>query len=211
MDEQSKTNLPFISAQTLPCPYHYRCNNDSIFSTNELLFLNMNDTIQFRKARAEELSDIWPLFAQGIEKRRLEGSEQWQDGYPNPNSIASDIEKGYGYVCIDLDGDIVGYVALIFDIEPAYDELEGEWLSNGKYAGIHRLVVSQDKKIRGLGTWMMQQIEVVVLEKQIYSIKADTNHDNAGMLRVFDKMGYIYCGTVYFRGSARRAYEKILN
>lgn len=168
------------------------------------------EQIQFRKARIEELSDIWPLFEQGIEKRRLEGSEQWQDGYPNPDSIAKDIQQGYAYVCVDSVGDIVGYVALIFDIEPAYNDLEGQWLTDGTYAGIHRLVVSQEKKIKGLGTWIMQQIEEIVRQKGIFSIKADTNHDNDGMLRLFDKLGYVYCGTVYFRGSARRAYEKIL-
>lgn len=168
------------------------------------------EQIQFRKARIEELSDIWPLFEQGIEKRRLEGSEQWQDGYPNPDSILKDIQQGYAYVSVDSVGDIVGYVALIFDIEPAYNDLEGQWLTDGTYAGIHRLVVSQENRIKGLGTWMMQQIEEIVRKKGVYSIKADTNYDNDGMLRLFDKLGYVYCGTVYFRGSARRAYEKIL-
>src|SRR5690606_26584606 len=127
---------------------------------------------------------IWPLFEQGIEKRRLEGSNQWQDGYPNIQSITSDIDKGQGYVCVDATEGLVGYVALIFDIEPAYNELEGQWLTHGEYAGIHRLVVSQDTKIKGVGTWIMHQIEEIALDRGIFSIKADTNHDNAGMLRV---------------------------
>ncbi len=38
----------------------------------------------------------------------------------------------------------------------------------------------------------------------------DTNFDNTPMLRILEKLGYTYCGEVYFRGSARRAYEKVL-
>jgi hypothetical protein len=39
----------------------------------------------------------------------------------------------------------------------------------------------------------------------------DTNFDNLPMLNIFEKLGYTYCGEVYFRGSARRAYEKVLD
>lgn len=171
----------------------------------------MTEHIQLRRASMEDLAVIWPLFEQGIEKRRLEGSEQWQDGYPNLQSISADIEKGYGYVCLDSEGEIVGYVATIFDIEPAYEILEGKWLTSGKYACIHRLVTSQEKKVKGLGAWIMREAEKIVMDRGIFSIKADTNHDNGAMLHVFNKMGYVYCGTVYFRGSARQAFEKVLS
>ena len=40
--------------------------------------------------------------------------------------------------------------------------------------------------------------------------KLDTNFDNAPMLKILDKLGYTYCGEVFFRGSARKAFEKIL-
>jgi GNAT superfamily N-acetyltransferase len=170
----------------------------------------MLENIKLRSAIAQDLEAIWPLFAQGIEKRRLEGSAQWQDGYPNPQSIANDIDKGYGYVCTDHNNEILGYVAIIFDVEPAYEVLEGKWLTLGRYACVHRLVVSQTHKIKGLATWVMREVERIVLDNDIISIKADTNHDNGGMLRVFEKLGYIYCGKVYFRGSARQAFEKVL-
>ena len=57
----------------------------------------------------------------------------------------------------------------------------------------------------------MLAAEAVCRKQGILSIKADTNFDNAGMLRVFEKLGYTYCGEVYFRGAARRAYEKRLD
>ena len=50
----------------------------------------------------------------------------------------------------------------------------------------------------------------LAISKNVYSIKVDTNFDNLAMLHIFNKLEYQYCGQVYFRGSARRAYEKIL-
>jgi hypothetical protein len=29
------------------------------------------------------------------------------------------------------------------------------------------------------------------------------------MMAIFEKLGYAYCGEVHFRGSARKAYEKV--
>jgi len=56
----------------------------------------------------------------------------------------------------------------------------------------------------------MEFIEKVALEKNIHSIKVDTNFDNPAMLKTFENLGYSYCGEVYFRGSARKAFEKVI-
>ncbi|MCF3110932.1 GNAT family N-acetyltransferase [Niabella sp. CC-SYL272] len=168
--------------------------------------------MELRKATAADAAGIWQLLQQAIEKRKQEGSAQWQDGYPNPEIVAKDIEKGYGYVCTDTAGAIVGYTALIFDGEPAYEALEGEWLTARPYGVIHRLATATGQNaIKGLGTRIMQAVERICRQQGIFSIKADTNFDNTGMLRVFEKLGYTYCGEVYFRGAARKAFEKRLD
>ncbi|WP_300597818.1 GNAT family N-acetyltransferase [Niabella sp.] len=170
------------------------------------------NNIELRTATAADAGAIWQLLQQAIEKRKQEGSAQWQDGYPNPDVVAKDIEKGYGYVCTNEAGDVIGYTALIFDGEPAYEALEGQWLTNRPYAVIHRLAtVTGPKAIKGLGTRIMMAVETVCRKQGIFSIKADTNFDNTGMLRVFEKLGYTYCGEVYFRGAARKAFEKKLD
>jgi hypothetical protein len=58
---------------------------------------------------------------------------------------------------------------------------------------------------------MMGCIEDFAIHNNIYSVKADTNFDNMAMMKVFEKMGYTFCGHVYFRGSQRKAYEKVLD
>lgn len=172
----------------------------------------MIEDIRFRKATFNDVDSIWAILREAINKRRDEGSEQWQDGYPNREVVVKDIENGYGFVGERIEGELVAYVAIIGDIEPAYEKLEGKWLTERPYIGIHRLAVSQTDFIKGLGTWMMLEAEKVSLSQNRYSIKVDTNYDNIGMLRVFDKLGYVYCGEVYFRsGAQRKAFEKLLD
>jgi hypothetical protein len=58
---------------------------------------------------------------------------------------------------------------------------------------------------------MMSFIEELAVKNNIYSVKADTNFDNYAMMKSFENAGYVYCGEVYFRGSARKAFEKVLD
>ncbi len=163
----------------------------------------------FRKAQPHELPRIWEIIQYAIARRKEAGSEQWQDGYPNPEILRNDIDKSAGYVLVEGET-IAGYCAVMVNEEPAYAAIEGEWLSNGDFVVFHRVAVSKDHLGKGLARKMMEHIETFAKSHHIRSIKADTNYDNPAMLRTFGSMGYVYCGEVYFRGSARKAYEKLL-
>lgn len=169
----------------------------------------MHTGLELRKAKIQDIHNVWDIMQYAIESRKKDGSNQWQDGYPNKQQIASDIAKGYGYV-LCIQHEIMFYAAIIFDIEPAYEAIDGQWLTHQPYCVIHRMAVSPNGKGKGLSTKMMLEIEKLCLQKEIFSIKIDTNFDNAPMLYLIKKLGYKYCGKVYFRGSERRAYEKIL-
>lgn len=164
----------------------------------------------FRKARLEERSDIWDILEAAIQRRKEDGSDQWQDGYPNPTVIRNDIAKGVGYVLVNGD-EILGYCAVLINDEPEYANIRGEWLTNGDFVVMHRVAISEKHLGKGLAQKMFDQIEAYALENNIYSIKGDTNFDNAAMIRIFEKAGYRYCGEVTFRGTPRKAFEKVLN
>ena len=168
------------------------------------------EQLQLRKATLSEIPQIWEIIRDAIEQRRLEGSKQWQDGYPNELSIENDIKNGNGYVLIENET-ILCYAAIIFDIEPAYEEIEGKWLTDGNYTVVHRVAVSKLAKGKGIATKLFLKVEDLAVQQNVYSIKVDTNFDNIPMLKILDKLNYTYCGEVYFRGGARRAYEKKLN
>lgn len=163
----------------------------------------------FRKAAETEISQIWQILQDAIARRKTDGSNQWQDGYPNPETIESDIAKDAGYV-LEIDSQIAGYVAILINDEPEYDNLEGKWLTNNDFVVFHRLAVATDFLGKGIARELFLQMELFANDRNIKSIKADTNFDNHAMLHLFEKLGYKYCGEVYFRGSARRAYEKVL-
>ena len=169
----------------------------------------MENEIGFRIADPTDVHEIMDIIDFAIEQRRLDGSRQWQDGYPNLNSIQHDIESEYGYV-LEEAGEILFYAAVIFGIEPAYEKIEGKWLNREAYCVIHRMAAAPKAKGKGLAKIMMLEIEKLCLSRNIHNIKIDTNFDNPAMLKLIDNLGYIYCGEVYFRGSSRKAYHKVL-
>lgn len=166
-------------------------------------------TYKFEKARMDQVDDIWAILSDAIARRRADGSNQWQDGYPNLSIVNSDVEHGYGHV-VTCDGLVVAYCALIYNNEPAYADIEGAWRSDADFLVLHRVAVAKDYLGKGISKYILKSIEEVALATQVFSIRADTNFDNAAMLALFEKNGYAYCGEVYFRGSPRKAFEKVL-
>lgn len=165
---------------------------------------------RLEKAVSEQIPRIWEILQQAIRRRKEEGSRQWQDGYPNEEVVRKDIEKGVGYVLVDENDTIAGYIAILVSDEPAYDGIEGKWLSNGDFLVVHRVAISDAGLGKGLAQKLLQLTEETAIQKGIFSVKLDTNFDNAPMLYILDKMGYTYCGEVFFRGAARMAFEKVL-
>lgn len=163
----------------------------------------------FRKALQSDADIIWEILQGGIARRKADGSDQWQNGYPNHNVVLSDIEQGYGYVLIH-NSEIVGYCALLINNEPAYANIEGQWLTNGDFVVYHRVALSEKYVGKGLAAKILEFIEAFTKDSGIKSLRADTNFDNPGMLRLFDKMGYTYCGEVFLSGGTRKAFEKVL-
>jgi GNAT superfamily N-acetyltransferase len=162
-----------------------------------------------RLATESELPIAWAIVQDAIEQRRRDGSKQWQNGYPNEETIRADIAAGHGYLLVE-DKDIVAYAAIIFDIEPAYLVIEGAWLTSGTYAVVHRVARASAAKGKGIATRLFKHVEALCLEKAVNSIRIDTNFDNAPMLHIVKKLNYVYCGEIFYDGAPRKAYEKVL-
>lgn len=165
--------------------------------------------MKLRKANSSEITPIWEILQQAIEQRRQDGSEQWQDGYPNQQTVYDDITNGDGYVMTDNDA-IIAYAAIIFGVEPAYEEIQGHWITNGDYAVVHRVATSNSVKGKGVATKLFKLIEDLSIEHGVFSIKVDTNFDNIPMLKILERLDYIYCGEIFFGGAPRKAFEKVL-
>ena len=164
---------------------------------------------QFKKAQASDIPQIWVILQHAIQRRKEDGSNQWQDGYPNESVIENDISNGYGYILAD-GNTVVGYTAVLLNDEPEYDNIVGEWITNDSFVVFHRVAISSDYLGQGMAVKLIQSIEEIANKNKIKSIKADTNFDNPAMVKIFEKLGYVFCGVVHFRGSPRNAFEKVL-
>jgi len=162
---------------------------------------------QIRRAVPADTDPIWMVIQAGIARRKKDGSTQWQDGYPNPDVIKADIEKGVGFVMTDGEK-IIGYIVILINDEPAYADIEGQWLSNGDFVALHRISLAEGYAGIGLSGKLLQFAEDYAKARNIFSIKSDTNEDNHAMARMFEKLGYVYCGTVFVNNGIRRGYEK---
>ncbi|WP_229065098.1 GNAT family N-acetyltransferase [Alistipes onderdonkii] len=107
-------------------------------------------------------------------------------------------------------GNVVAYGAVVFDGEPAYEAIEGAWLTDGDYVVLHRMAVADGEKGRGVATEFMRCVEAMACGRGTDSMRVDTNFDNRYMLRMLGRLGFVYCGKVRYRSGERLAFEKTL-
>ena len=104
----------------------------------------------------------------------------------------------------------VAYGAAVFDGEPAYAGIEGRWLTDGAYVVLHRLAVAGGMQGRGLATAFLRRVGELARRRGVCAFRVDTNFDNRRMLRLLEKEGFRFCGTVRYAGGERLAFEKRL-
>ena len=167
--------------------------------------------MKFRKATQEDVLSILGIIEQAQKSLKDRGIDQWQNNYPNLETIQTDILNGHGYV-LDNGGIVVGTVAVSFDGEETYESIfNGQWLSDIDFAVVHRIAVAEDFKGAGLAAEIFKHIEKLCLEKGVHSIKVDTHRQNESMQRALQKNGFQYCGIIYTADNAERfAFEKLL-
>jgi GNAT superfamily N-acetyltransferase len=165
--------------------------------------------IKFRFANPQDSDAIWEILQQAIQRRKLDGSTQWQSGYPNLETVKNDITNGYCYV-LTMENEIIASAALIFNHEPTYEVIDGAWLTTGDFLVVHRIAVSDKVAGKGIATQFFHYFEEHAKENKVYSIKVDTNFDNIPMLKILDKLGYTYCGEIQVSDGSRKAFEKVL-
>ena len=134
-------------------------------------------------ANISELNDCYDILDSGREFQKKQGFVQWDDEYPSLDLVKEDIEKQIGYV-LKIDGKIAAYMAITFDIEPAYNEIEGAFRKNEKYCVVHRMAIHNDFRNQGLTTKIFNLVEELCKQKDVYYIRIDTDFPNKRMQHV---------------------------
>lgn len=168
--------------------------------------------MQFRKSEKCDIDEIMKIIKQAQIYFKENGIDQWQNNYPNPDTIKNDIDNGVSYVLIK-DDKIVGTTVISFDGESTYNHIyDGQWLSNEKYAVIHRIAINNDYKGMALSSKIINYTEEICRERNVNSIKVDTHKDNISMQKLLEKNDFKYCGKIILNDGAERiAFERILS
>ena len=144
------------------------------------------------------------VLSDGRAKMRADGNlNQWTEGYPSMEIIREDIEKGWGFIVFE-GAEIEGYFAFIQGVEPTYAVIyEGEWISEGPYAVIHRMASKQ-------GAHGVFAAALSFALENCKNIRIDTHRDNKIMQHNILKHGFRYCGIIHLAcGDERMAYQLV--
>lgn len=170
----------------------------------------MEIILNLMHAKECEINECYKILDDGRKFQRLQGFIQWNDTYPNLQTVIGDVNESLGYV-IKLGDKIVSYCCIRFDGEPVYDDINGNWSSDEPYAVVHRLAISQDFRGQGLGKEVLRAICDYVKRRGINYLRVDTGLENVIMQRTLEKNGFNKCGTVCYYSldtGLRYAYDK---
>ena len=171
-----------------------------------------------RRAEIADMDALLDILEQAKAYLRESGVDQWQEGYPNREALAADIEAGRGWLfeCVD-NGEIAGYECVAMTPEVCYREIDGAWLTEGEnYAVIHRAMAAARYRGTRLAAEMFSFAAELAAGMGRLSVRVDTHRDNKAMNRLCEKQGFTYCGVVDLglvdpaSDSLRNAYEKLL-
>lgn len=161
--------------------------------------------MEIRWAKKEELETINELYKQGRAFMQRTGNpRQWGDTYPSSAILAEDISLNRLYVVTE-NKEIIAAFCFFFglNVEPTYRYIDGEWLKEGPYGVLHR-VVSAGKKRRIVDLCVDWCLQICP------SLRVDTHRDNKRMQEALTRCGCRYCGIIFLNdGTERLAYQKI--
>lgn len=153
-----------------------------------------------------DIDALMDIFAYAREQMAADcNPTQWGDGYPSREQIESDIQRGVSYV-FEWQGRPCATFVFIIGKDPTYSYIEdGEWLDDTlPYGTIHRIASNGEQ--RGIFHAALHWCSA-----QCTNIRIDTHQDNARMIHLIEKAGFIHCGIIYTRdNSPRKAYQRLL-
>lgn len=162
--------------------------------------------IMLKSARIADTVSIMNILASGRRAQRLQGFTQWEDGYPDEDTVRRDITAGAGRLLVSGCTPIA-YAAIITS-DPGYEPIEDIWIHSGNYAVLHRIAIADGYRGRGLTAQFLDLLEKDALLNGIEVMRADTGMENKTMQHILTKHGYTIRGLVNFPWGPRLALEK---
>ena len=162
--------------------------------------------MEIRLAFPNEVDAIMHVIEEAKKCLAEAGSTQWQNGYPNADTIIEDIISGQAYVALE-EGELLAYAAVTKSPEKAYEAIyDGNW--EGKeteYLVFHRIAVASDVQGQGVAQTFL---EGLIEGFDYLDFRSDTHAQNKAMQHIFEKLSFKQVGKVPVDGE-RLAYQKV--
>ena len=156
----------------------------------------MNPTFTLAPATTADVLAVLEIINHAKAFLKAAGSTQWQSGYPNADTITTDIANEVGWV-LKADHQVVGYAAVIVGEDPNYQEIDGAWQNTtAPYATIHRIAISNQYRGQHLGQRFFKLIIDHFAGEGVHNFRVDTFKLNQPMQYVAKSAGFEYRGII---------------
>lgn len=137
------------------------------------------------------------------------GIKQWDQNYPIPQMILSDLINGYTHLIFD-DSTCIGFFTTNSICEDdVHDHIKWN-CSTEKSITLHRLCIDVAHQNKGYGTLFMTCYEQYVREIGYMSIRIDVFSTNKQATHIYEKFGYRRLGSAFCDRGLFYIYEKLL-
>ena len=156
------------------------------------------------KATESDLQDLYSFYRRIAENMKENGLNQWNWGiYPTEEMIRNDVARGELYIARS-EGVLAAAVALTETVDPEYETVS--W-TGGMHPGIiHRLAIDPPLQGAGIGGDMLDDAIQILRRAGCDCVRCDTNRENRRALRLYEKMGFRKCGTVFWDDTPEETY-----
>lgn len=164
----------------------------------------MERDCNIRLSTVMDMDRIMKVYDTAKSFMRSQGNfSQWIGGYPDRDTILTDIANANHYIAEDEDGNILMVFTFILGDDPTYNVIEnGHWLNDKPYGTIHRVASS------GLQSGMLK-VCVDFCKGMTNNIRIDTHTDNSAMQNALNRLKFTFCGIIHIAdGSPRLAFQK---
>jgi ribosomal protein S18 acetylase RimI-like enzyme len=160
-----------------------------------------------RQASLGDIDQLMNLVCDCIEGMRGAGIDQWDEAYPDRQTILTDIRGQTAHVAT-VDSGLLGMVVLNERQEPEYADVT--WEGRGRAAVVHRLMVAPQWQSQGVGRMLMQFAEQRAATLGYACIRLDAFCGNPRAIHFYELTGYRRAGRVRFRKGLFDCFEKSL-
>ena len=153
--------------------------------------------LKFRKAKEDDFDSVFQVFVDAIAEMNRKNISQWDELYPDREILKDDISKNQMYLGI-TDGGIACAYVVNSECDEEYDN--GDWrYPTASFRVIHRLCVNPIFQNKGVGKHTVEHIEAEQKAEGFETIRLDAFTLNPYAMKMYDRLGYVKVGSIYWR------------